>query len=508
MLSWIDGYLNKVTMYRIVLYELLVLLGFSVVYATVGFIHYSALAILFSTLFITLVSLGANVVCARVFKATTNAESAYITALILALIIAPPSSPTDGAYFSLAIWAAIWAMAVKYVLAIRNKHVFNPAAFAVALTALAFGQSANWWVATPSMLPVVLIGGFLVTRKIRRNDLVGSFLAAVLLSIAASAIVQGVAIGPFVLKALVQTPILFFATVMLTEPLTTPPTRTLRFWYGAIVGFLFAPWVHVGSLYSTPELALLVGNAFSYAVSPKQKLLLTLKEKVTTANQTMDFVFSSDRPMPFAPGQYLEWTLGHDHPDSRGNRRYFTIASAPTEEDIRLGVKFYPNGSSFKNALATMSVGDTLVASQLTGDFVLPKDPGEKLAFIAGGIGVTPFRSMIKDLVDRNETRSVVMLYANKTREDIAYADVFQDAKAVGVRTINVVADPKAVPADWSGRTGQIDEAMIRADVPDFLDRRWYLSGPHGMVVAFDKTLRRMGVRKSKIKKDFFPGFA
>lgn len=508
MLRQIDRYLDRVTMYRIVLYELLALLGFAVVFAAGGFIPYSALAILFSTAFIALVCLVANVVCARVFRATTNVESAYITALVLALIIAPPSSPIDGAYFSLAVWAGVWAMASKFVFAIRSKHLFNPAAFAVALTALALGQSANWWVATPSMFPVVLIGGFLVTRKIRRTDLVGSFLVAALASMAVSAFVRGVPVGSFVLKSLVQTPILFFATVMLTEPLTTPPTRSLRIWYGALVGFLFAPWVHVGSLYSTPELALLAGNVFAYAVSPKQKLLLTLKEKLTTANQTMDFIFSSDRAMPFRPGQYLEWTLGHARPDSRGNRRYFTIASAPTEKDIRLGVRFYPNGSSFKNALAKMSVGDTIVASQLTGDFVLPRNPGDKLAFIAGGIGVTPFRSMIKDLVDRNERRSVVMLYANKKKEDIAYSDVFDAAESVGVRTINVVSDPNFVPAGWNGRTGQIDEAMIRKDVPDFLERRWYLSGPHGMVVAFDRTLRAMGVQKSRIKKDFFPGFA
>ena len=508
MFKWIDTFLDKITMYRVVLYEVITLIILAIILSLFHLIPYQPLSILFSTLFITLICLVVNVLCAKMYKAPTNVESVYITAIILALIISPPHSPFDLAYFSLAIWASILAMASKYIFAIGNKHIFNPAAFAVALTALALNQSASWWVGTPVMFPFVLIGGFLIVKKIRRFDLVGSFLFASLLLIVGAGVVRGVSIVPFVLKTLTQTPLFFFATVMLTEPLTSPPTKQLRILYGAIVGFLFAPWIHIGTFFSTPELALVAGNIFSYAVSPKQKLILTLKRKVEEANQTIDFIFHSDKRMHFNAGQYLEWTLAHEQPDARGNRRYFTIASSPTEEEIHLGVKFYPNGSSFKNTLSTMEPGDKIIASQLTGDFVLPKQTTQKLAFIAGGIGVTPFRSMIKDMVDKNDPRSVILIYVNKTANDIAYSEVFNEAEKIGVKTVYVLTDLPSIPKKWIGRSGMLDAKMIQEEIPDYLEREFYLSGPHGMVVAYDSVLRKMGVPANQIKKDFFPGFA
>ena len=80
-----------------------------------------------------------------------------------------------------------------------------------------------------------------------------------------------------------STPLVFFATVMLTEPLTTPPTTALRIPYGILTGILFAPAIHFGGIYSTPELSLVIGNVFSYLISPKKKLTLALKniEKIS-----------------------------------------------------------------------------------------------------------------------------------------------------------------------------------------------------------------------------------
>ncbi len=509
MLKLIDDFLNRITMYRLVLYEQIALLVLAAGYATFHLLPYQPVAIIFSALFITLVCWIAEVVCSRIFKSAVNVESAYITALILALIISPPHAPFDAAYFSLATWAGIWAMASKYIFAVRNKHIFNPAAFAVALTSLTINQSASWWVATPVLFPAVLVGGWLIVRKIRRADLVWGFALAAGISIIGYGIMRGLNLPQYALKTLAETPLVFFATVMLTEPLTTPPTRALRYAYGAIVGLLYSPWLHLGNLYSTPELALVAGNLFSYAVSPKEKLTLTMKRKVEEARGITDFVFTADRPMPFRPGQYLEWTLGHEKTDTRGNRRYFTIASSPTENEIHLGVKFYDPCSSFKKTLAALAPGETIAAGQLAGDFTLPKNPGEKLAFIAGGIGITPFRSMIKYLIDTGDRRSVVMLYANKRTDDIAYADTFEEArKKMQLKTVYVVTDPASPPPGRYGRTGAINGQMISEEIPDYKERKFYLSGPHGMVVAYDQTLRRMGVPAAHIKKDYFPGFA
>ena len=118
-----------------------------------------------------------------------------------------------------------------------------------------------------------------------------------------------------------------------------------------MVGILASPQVHFGSIYLTPEQAILIGNVFSFLVSPKGRLVLKLKEKIKIAPDIYDFIFTPSQKLSFAPGQYMEWTLGHDNPDSRGNRRYFTLASAPTESTLRLGVKFYPQSSSYKQSM-------------------------------------------------------------------------------------------------------------------------------------------------------------
>lgn len=507
MINAIDSFLGRITMYRLVLYYLIGLLIVSVGFGFLGILPYSGFSIILSTLFILAICLLTNFIFAWAFDAKINLESAYITALILVFLITPIKVLQDVAFLPIAFWGSVWAMASKYIFSINKKHVFNPAALAVVLTEVAIHQSASWWIGTASMLPFVIIGGLLLVRKMLRFDFVVSFLAVATIFSLASHLnsVDGVIKSSQVL--IVNSPLFFLAFVMLTEPLTTPPTRWLRVSYGVLVGWLFAPATHFGSFYFTPELALLAGNIFSYLVSPKQKLLLTLVKKELVATDIYDFVFKTSEPIQFKPGQYLEWTLGCKGADSRGNRRYFTIASSPTESEIRLGIKFYPKPSSFKNNLQQMNPGDTIIASQLAGEFVLPNDRKQKLVFIAGGIGVTPFRSMIKYLIDKNEARSVILMYSNRSKADVAYREIFDEAeKKLGIRTIYALTELKDIPVDWAGNKGFIDAEMVKKEIPDFKDRIFYLSGPHGMVMTFDKILKEMGVSKRNIKKDFFPG--
>lgn len=481
-MNFIDNFLNRITMYRLVLYYLIALVAMAFVLSVLGVLPYAPMTLLLATLYLVAVCWIANRVFAYIFGVSANVESVYITALILALILTPSQTTNYGPYLLFAGWAGVWAMASKYIFAIKKKHFLNPAAFSVALMAFTIAKSASWWVGTTAMLPLVLIGGLLVVRKLRRFDLVLSFLVAALL------------MGMSPKTMILGTPLLFFSFIMITEPLTTPPKRWLRIVYGALVGVLFAPAVHIGSVYSTPELALLVGNIFSYFVSPKQKLMLVLKEKIQTARDTFDLIFTPNQKLQFQAGQYMEWTLGHRRPDSRGNRRYFTITSSPTENNIRMGVKFYPESSTFKKSLLGMRAGDGIVASQLAGEFTLPKDPKRKIVFIAGGIGITPFRSMIQYLLDRHESRPITMIYANKSNADAVYRDVFDRAQLeLGITTIY--------------HEGLLTMENIAAYAPDFKDRMFYLSGPHGMVAAFEHLLADLGIPRSHIKVDFFPGF-
>ncbi|MCL4389883.1 MAG: oxidoreductase [Patescibacteria group bacterium] len=472
----IDDFLNNITMYRLVLYFLLALILWGMVMSFFGLLSFSPLSLIFSVGFLIAVSWTTNKVFAWGFNAVTNLESVYITALILALIITPAKSLHDVAFL---FWAAVLAMGSKYILAIGGKHLFNPAALAVAITALTINSSSSWWVGTAVMLPLVLAGGLLVIRKIDRADLAFSFLVASFLTIGMASILRGTDLITTITKTIIDSPWLFFIAIMLTEPLTTPPTKKLQAVYGALVGLFFYPL--------TPELALVAGNVFSYLASPKEKLFLTLKEKIQLAPDVYDFVYEPDKKLNFSAGQYLEWTLTHPRPDDRGNRRYFTLASSPTEKDLRIGVKFdKARSSSFKTALLN---SNNIVASQLAGEFTLSKDPNIKLAFVAGGIGITPFRSMIKFLTDAGQKRDIVLFYANSAGQEPVYRETLEK-----------------IPVKYI--TGRLSDRDIAEGAPDWKERKFYLSGSHAMVTGVEDTLRKMGLPRSQIKTDYFPGFA
>ncbi len=478
-------------MYRLVLDYLLLLVGVAVAFSALGSLSFNPLGLLFSALFLVAVSWAANEVFARVYHVAVNNESVIISALVLSLIITPARNLYDLPFF---FWAAVWAAAGKFILAFHKKHLFNPAALAVFLTAVFLGRSASWWVGSAFMFFPVLLGGWLIVRKTQREEMVGAFFLAAVLTILALNFVNGPDLVTLLSKTFLETPLLFFGFVMLTEPLTTPLTKNLRLIYGALTGFLFAPQLHFGAVYFLPEQALLLGNIFSFLVSSKDRLVLTLKERIPLGTDVYDFVFTGRGKFNYTAGQYLEWTLGHGSPDSRGVRRYFTLASSPTENDLRLGVKFAENGSSFKKALLNLSSGGEISASSLAGDFTLPRDPNTKLAFLAGGIGITPFRSMIKSLLDMADRRNVVMVYAEKEGRDFLYRDIFSAAQnLLGLKTVYS-----------SGRFGQ---DLIRREIPDYKERLFYLSGPRAMVDSFQKILLDLRVAKDRIKTDFFPGF-
>jgi ferredoxin-NADP reductase/Na+-translocating ferredoxin:NAD+ oxidoreductase RnfD subunit len=498
----IDAFLNKITMYRLVLYYLTALVSIAVIAAALGILHYSPVAIIFSTVVIIAVSWVANEVFAHLFKAHPNVESVYITALILALIMSPVL-PTDVSGLIVLVAASIIAMGSKYIFAIRKTHIFNPAAIAVVITGLLMGGYASWWVGNLTLLPLVAVGGLLIVRKVQRFDLVLSFAAVSL--VMTTLIVHESSIWLPAWQLLVHSAFFFFAFVMLTEPATMPATRVKRIAYGAAVGLLYAPGIHLAAAYSSPEIALTIGNLGAYLMDPKVRRILTLLRIEDTSTSTKEFVFSADKPLRFKPGQYVEWTLPHARSDSRGNRRYFTIASAPTDTEIRLGVKFYEPSSSFKRALAALRAGDKISVANVNGDFVLPEDATRKVVLIAGGIGITPFASMIRSMLATHDSRSAILLYSSRSPEDISYRALFEQARAeLGIKTIYAVNQGAA---DEHGmRVGVIDMSLIKSEIPDYAERTFYLSGPRSMVVAFKRQLAALGIHRRQIKTDFFPG--
>jgi len=512
MMQFVDKLLNKFTMYRLTLYYLAALLLVGLALSVFGVIAARPLDILTTTALLLAVCYVVNVVFSRIMRIHSNPESSLITALILALIMGPVHVFTDARHALILLLSGTVAVASKYLLAVRRQHLFNPAAAGALFSALVFGTYASWWVGSIAMLPLVVIGGLLLIRKISRIRLAGVFIAGFILFNTGLALIQGLGLD-MVLQSLLfvfgQTSLLFFLVVMFTEPMTSPKRFSQQIIYAAIVAFLYQPQLTIAGQNLTPEEALLIGNLFSFIVSPSFKLRLTLKESTHIGDGMMSFTFDKPKGFTHRLGQYMEWSLPLAAGDSRGNRRHFSIASSPTEPHIMIAARFYPSSSAYKREMQSMEPGHPIVAGELGGDFVLPRDPRIPLAFVAGGIGITPFRSMIKYLIDTGERRDIVLLYSNYAESEIVFRDVFEEAKkVVGLKVVYTLTDTARIRPDWCGARGFIDKEMITREVTDISSRLFFVSGSPGMVNTMKNTLRGMGVSRRKVHSDYFPGYS
>jgi ferredoxin-NADP reductase len=512
MMRIVDRFLNRFTMYRLILYYLSAVVGLGFLLSFFGVLPADPAAIASTTAILLVVCFLSNWAMSRLWKLRVSPDSSLITALILALIFTPVSIFDDPAHAGIIALSGVVAICSKYLIAVRKQHVFNPAAFGALFSGLVFGSYASWWVGSLPLLPLVALGGFLLSRKIGRLRFVGVFLFAFLLCMTALALTQGLALEELlqsVVFVFSQTSLIFFAVVMLTEPMTSPKRFPLQAVYLAAVALLYQPQLALFGRNFTPEEALLIGNVFSFIASPSFKLKLPLKERSLIGSGFMSFTFPKPPGFTHRLGQFMEWSLPIPKSGSGGSRRYFSIASSSTEPDLMIAARVTSRPSRFKQTLSEMEIGRPILAGELGGDFVLPRRRDMKLAFIAGGIGIAPFRSMLKYLTDTGERRDIVLLYSNYREEEIVFKDIFRDAeKTVGLKPVFTLTDQDKVGKDWSGRRGLVDAQMIREEVPDFKERVFFVSGAPAMVNAMKKALHSLGVRRGRIRTDAFTGYS
>lgn len=214
------------------------------------------------------------------------------------------------------------------------------------------------------------------------------------------------------------------------------------------------------------------------------------------------FFFKPPQPLRYTAGQFIELTLPHDNPDDRGVKRWFTLSSAPEQEFLTITTRLATeHGSSFKSTLRSLTPGTEVHMSDPMGDFVLPKLVQTPLVFIAGGIGITPFHSMLEWLANTKETRPITLIHGVNIEDDIIFQPTFERA---GVHATIVVSTPS--PA-WGGERGRLNAEMITglANITD--DTLLYLSGPEPMVEALEKDLIAHGIARSQLVGDYFPGY-
>lgn len=231
------------------------------------------------------------------------------------------------------------------------------------------------------------------------------------------------------------------------------------------------------------------------------KVIFGHKEDITETIST--FYFKPEQPVHYTAGQYTQLTVPHKKPDDRGDKRWFTLSSPPGKEFLTITTRSAGNkGSSFKKALFSLEPGTELHMADPMGDFVLPKLIQTPLVFVAGGIGITPFHSMLEWLADTKEERPIKLLYGVRTEDDIIFQETFDRS---GVQPTVVVSEPSAA---WGGQRGQLNAEMILGLEEPSEDTLVYVSGPEPMVQALAKDLHKAGLKKAQIVTDEFPNYA
>lgn len=492
--------LGKVSMYRLVLLALAALTLVALMLSLFGMIGPSPLSLLAS---ISALALGVSAVDVAGHAVTRRAfrfESSLITALIMVFVLAPPSDFIGWLWLVLAGAAAA---ASKYVLVWHGRHIFNPAAFGIALVTLTWLGVSMWWIGTPVLAAVVAIGGLLIAWRTETVGIALTFVAVAVVSawlrILVASNTFGLAFDPAVAlsTALFSSPALFFGFFMLTEPLTLPPRRWQRYVIAALAGVLVGAPIVVGSFMLFPEAVLLLVNllAFAFAARTRSTLRLQLCGRRLLTPHVTELTFRAPSPVTFAAGQYLELEVPHARVDARGTRREFSIVSAPGGDSVAVAFRTpRERTSSFKRALVALPDGATVVSTGVAGEFTAPRGPS---VLIAAGIGITPFVSMARAGLD-----DATILVLASSASELMYLD---DLAAAGLSGVVFTPDePFGLPAGWTWSGGnRLDADALALAVPDLERRAAYVSGAPTLIADLTPHLSRA----RSVHTDAFSGY-
>jgi ferredoxin-NADP reductase len=232
-----------------------------------------------------------------------------------------------------------------------------------------------------------------------------------------------------------------------------------------------------------------------------------IAEKREVAKGTLLVIFDLlGREVDFTPGQYFFVTLlDPPYDDERGARRHFSIVTSPNERG-RLGFCTRLRDSAFKRSLVELPVGAEAEVEEPKGSFLLPEDTNQAYVFLAGGIGITVFRSMLRYLAEEDLTHRVTLVYSNRDRDSTPFLDELSEleqAKANFQLVLTMTEDPP-----WNGETRRIGPELLRDHLTDDLRSYAYLvAGPPAMVSAVVETLYTAGIPEERVAADRFSGY-
>jgi ferredoxin-NADP reductase len=232
-----------------------------------------------------------------------------------------------------------------------------------------------------------------------------------------------------------------------------------------------------------------------------------IKEKQQVAKGTLLVTFDLlGEEMDFRPGQYFHVTLPSlGDEDDKGLRRHITIVTSPNEKGV-LGFATRMRDSAFKRTLRELPVGSEVQVEPPKGRFGLPEDPSRPLVFVAGGIGITVFRSMLRYIHEEQLPYSVTMIYSNRDRESAAFLDELRELEHA-LPDFKLVLTMTQDPA-WEGETRKVDGGFVADYVDDDLNEYTFLvAGPPAMAEGVQGALRQAGVRDENVITERYSGY-
>lgn len=217
---------------------------------------------------------------------------------------------------------------------------------------------------------------------------------------------------------------------------------------------------------------------------------VTFKKKFTESGNAVSFIFEAERPVSWEAGQYTTYELPGLPPSN--NERTFTVSAAPYEKHLQVTTRI--TESAFKQRLNTLKPGTVLEADQIGGDFTWV-DTDRPVIFVAGGIGITPYHSILKQRAHENKPLTVTLLYSNRDDNIVFRAELDKLSTMHPEFGIHYVIGE------------QLNAKKMLILAPKLKDSLIYLSGPEPMVDTFEQQLTAIGIPKDQLKQDWFPGY-
>ena len=231
----------------------------------------------------------------------------------------------------------------------------------------------------------------------------------------------------------------------------------------------------------------------------------TVAEKREVAKGTLFVRFAVEDYPDYRPGAYF-WVELPDrgHSDEKGLRRHISLATSPTEQGA-VGLATRLRDTAFKQTLAELEVGDEVQVEEPKGSFLLPEDTSEEYVFVAGGIGITVFRSMLRFIADEQLPYRVTLVYSNRDRESTAFLDEVEELerRIDGLRVVLTMTDEPG----WEGETRHLDADVLGELLGGLEGKTFLIAGPPAMTEAVADSLLGAGLPEERVLASKFSGY-